>query len=136
MGRKFHSFFKHWINSILRYGCPFLYSGEANEEFHKVACKVTSGPPPTTFNFDFACCILSRAAIFPRYVTDIIWQWAYNRTNKREHEGQMVTRLTQFDAMAYATRNIQDLGALSSKFGPPKEVKAHLEFAGIIQFVP
>jgi hypothetical protein len=38
--RKFHSCFKHWINSILEYGSPFLYSGEANEEFHKVACKV------------------------------------------------------------------------------------------------
>ena len=92
--------------------------------------------PTNHLFFDFAYCILSRAAISSRYITDIIWQWAYNRTNKREHEGQMVTRLTQFDAMAYATRNIQDLGALSSKFGPPKEVKAHLEFAGIIQFVP
>lgn len=40
MKRKFHSMFKHWVDSILRFGAPFHYSGEANEEFHKVACKV------------------------------------------------------------------------------------------------
>ena len=38
--RKFHSTFKHWIQCIRDFGAPYLYSGEANEEFHKVACKV------------------------------------------------------------------------------------------------
>lgn len=38
--RKFHSTFKHWIQCIRDFGAPYFYSGEANEEFHKVACKV------------------------------------------------------------------------------------------------
>lgn len=38
--RKLHSMFHHWIASIITFGAPYLYSGEANEEFHKVACKV------------------------------------------------------------------------------------------------
>ena len=38
--RKFHSMFKHWIGCIREFGAPYFYSGEANEEFHKIAAKV------------------------------------------------------------------------------------------------
>lgn len=38
--RKLHSMFHHWIASITTFGAPYLYSAEANEEFHKLACKV------------------------------------------------------------------------------------------------
>jgi hypothetical protein len=38
--RKWHSMFKHWIGCIREYGAPYFYSGEANEEYHKIACKV------------------------------------------------------------------------------------------------
>ena len=38
--RKFHSTFRHWIACIEEYGAPYWYSGEANEEFHKIAAKV------------------------------------------------------------------------------------------------
>jgi hypothetical protein len=40
--RKWHSMFKHWITCIRHFGALYLYSGEANEEFHKIACKVCS----------------------------------------------------------------------------------------------
>ena len=37
--RKFHSTFRHWIACIEELGAPYWYSGEANEEFHKIAAK-------------------------------------------------------------------------------------------------
>ncbi len=37
--RKFHSTFRHWISCIEDFGAPYWYSGEANEEYHKIAAK-------------------------------------------------------------------------------------------------
>ena len=41
--RKFHSTFRHWITCIEELGAPYWYSGEANEEFHKLAAKAHTG---------------------------------------------------------------------------------------------
>jgi hypothetical protein len=37
--RKFHSTLRHWIACIEELGAPYLYNGEANEEYHKIAAK-------------------------------------------------------------------------------------------------
>ena len=119
--RKFHLFFKHWISCITQFGAPFWYSGEANEEFHKVACKVLAQ---------------SHCFASGRYLTEsIIHQWAYKLTNKRDHEGQMVQRLVEFDAMSNATRQVPMLMATTVKHAPPPAVQAQYALPGTI-FVP
>ena len=120
--RKWHSMFKHWIGCIRHFGAPYLYSGEANEEFHKIACKV---------------CSLDMLQISGAYLADICAsQWAYKLTNKKDQEDQMIDRITEYDGMAYMAQTVPDLMLTSTKSQLPKPVFLNYTFPGICEISP
>ena len=120
--RKWHSMFKHWIGCIRHFGAPYLYSAEANEEFHKIACKV---------------CSLYMSQISGVYLADICaLQWSYKLTNKKDQEDQMVDRITEYDGMAYMAQTVPDLMLTTTKSRPAIPVPPNYTFPGICEISP
>jgi hypothetical protein len=110
--RKFHSMFKHWVSSIINYAAPYWYSAEANEEYHKLACKMG-----VSISYISSICV--------RYLA---LQWSYRLTNKRDFEDQMVARMVEYDAMSMATQAIPALTLASRIHAPPKPVTLNRRF--------
>ena len=135
--RKFHSTFKHWIQCIRDFGAPYLYSGEANEEFHKVACKVCNPIGGLRQVSSRGLADIWREVVHCRRLTDVcqtsvFLQWAYRLTNKVTYEDQMVNKIHELDGMTGLTADVPELKSLPGKGGPAKTLRSNLDFAGML----
>ena len=118
--RKFHSTLRHWIACIEELGAPYWYSGEANEEYHKIAAKAHT-------------CQMSVGCLLD---TNHFLQWAYKQTNKRDAEDQMVRHIEEYDGIAAMAQAVPELMLSSSKFAPSRPVRPNLDFPGAFSVVP
>ena len=109
--RKLH-LLKHWGFFIRRYGAPYLFSNEKNEEFHKTAAKVSACTHRVHSSLKGSGCSYFKVTYYLN-VSDAIKVWfdffmpqiPYRLSNRVTPLAQMFDSVVRYDAMNVYVRS-------------------------------